>query len=179
MVNLESCATISYYDYVNIFCAESNNVPRLHFFLHESYQTNKSCQKLDWIFFFLSFKKKRHQLSYIIKLFQAFNHTIIQKFPTTFWFFIKASFHGYDWLHHWPLQLVQLPSSSFLPRFWRWRWDWNDGGGDGTFSCVWLFTTPWTAACQASLSFTISPSLLKLKVPALYKVSFPGHQPPS
>ena len=30
-------------------------------------------------------------------------------------------------------------------------------------SHVWLFATPWTAACQASLSFTISRSLLKLK----------------
>ena len=30
------------------------------------------------------------------------------------------------------------------------------------FSCVRLFVTPWTAACQASLSFTISQSLLKL-----------------
>ena len=29
-------------------------------------------------------------------------------------------------------------------------------------SRVQLFTTPWTAACQASLSFTISQSLLKL-----------------
>jgi len=29
-------------------------------------------------------------------------------------------------------------------------------------SHVWLFVTPWTAACQASLSFTISWSLLKL-----------------
>ena len=29
-------------------------------------------------------------------------------------------------------------------------------------SCVWLFVTLWTAACQASLSFTISLSLLKL-----------------
>ena len=29
-------------------------------------------------------------------------------------------------------------------------------------SCVWLFVTPWTEACQASLSFTISQSLLKL-----------------
>ena len=28
--------------------------------------------------------------------------------------------------------------------------------------CVWLFVTPWTAACQASLSFTISWSLFKL-----------------
>ena len=27
---------------------------------------------------------------------------------------------------------------------------------------VWLFVTPWTAACQASLSFTVSWSLLKL-----------------
>ena len=31
-----------------------------------------------------------------------------------------------------------------------------------SFSCVRLFATPWTAACQASLSFTISRSLLKL-----------------
>ena len=30
------------------------------------------------------------------------------------------------------------------------------------FSRVRLFATPWTAACQASLSFTISQSLLKL-----------------
>ena len=29
-------------------------------------------------------------------------------------------------------------------------------------NCVWLFMTPWTAAHQASLSFTISQSLLKL-----------------
>ena len=29
-------------------------------------------------------------------------------------------------------------------------------------SCVQLFVTPWTAACQASLSFTISQSLLRL-----------------
>ena len=28
-------------------------------------------------------------------------------------------------------------------------------------SCIWLFATPWTAACQAFLSFTISWSLLK------------------
>ena len=29
-------------------------------------------------------------------------------------------------------------------------------------SCVQLFVTPWTTACQASLSFTISQSVLKL-----------------
>ena len=31
-----------------------------------------------------------------------------------------------------------------------------------SLSCVWLCATPWTAACQASLSFTISQSSLKL-----------------
>ena len=31
-----------------------------------------------------------------------------------------------------------------------------------SLSCVWLFATPWTAACQASLSITNSRSLLKL-----------------
>ena len=31
-----------------------------------------------------------------------------------------------------------------------------------SLSCVQLFTTPWAAACQASLSFTIFWSLLKL-----------------
>ena len=31
-----------------------------------------------------------------------------------------------------------------------------------SLSCVWLFATPWTAACQASLSITNSWSLLKL-----------------
>ena len=34
--------------------------------------------------------------------------------------------------------------------------------GCSVLSCVWLFATPWTAAYQASLSFTISQSLLKL-----------------
>ena len=33
---------------------------------------------------------------------------------------------------------------------------------DSVLTCVWLFATPWTAACQASLSITNSPSLLKL-----------------
>ena len=36
------------------------------------------------------------------------------------------------------------------------------GGGVPLLSRVWLFATPWTAARQASLSFSISRSLLKL-----------------
>ena len=31
-----------------------------------------------------------------------------------------------------------------------------------SLSRVWLFVTPWTAACKASLSFTVSQNLLKL-----------------
>ena len=34
--------------------------------------------------------------------------------------------------------------------------------GQFTLSRVWLFATPWTAACQASLSITNSQSLLKV-----------------
>ena len=36
-----------------------------------------------------------------------------------------------------------------------------------SLSCVWLFATPWTAACQASLSITNSQSLLKFTSIAL------------
>ena len=32
-----------------------------------------------------------------------------------------------------------------------------------SLSCIWLFATPGTAVCQASLSFTVSWSLLKLR----------------
>ena len=39
--------------------------------------------------------------------------------------------------------------------------------------CVRLFATPWTAACQASLSFTISQSLLKLM--SIESVMPPNH----
>ena len=39
---------------------------------------------------------------------------------------------------------------------------WSRGIVVQSLSRIWLFVTPWTAACQASLSFTISQSLLKL-----------------
>ena len=42
-----------------------------------------------------------------------------------------------------------------------------------SLSHVWLFGTPWTAACLASLSFTISWSLLKLK--SIESVMSPYH----
>ena len=37
--------------------------------------------------------------------------------------------------------------------------------------CVWLFSTPWTAACQAPLSFTNSQSLLKFMSTELVMLS--------
>ena len=42
-------------------------------------------------------------------------------------------------------------------------------------SCVWLFVTPWTAACQASLPITNSWSLLKLMSIELVMPSNPSH----
>ena len=42
-----------------------------------------------------------------------------------------------------------------------------------SLSCVWLFMTTWTAACQASLSFTNSQSLLKLM--SIESVMLPNH----
>ena len=43
-----------------------------------------------------------------------------------------------------------------------------------SFSCVWLFVTPWIAACQASLSITSSRSLLKLK--SIESVTLSNHR---
>ena len=40
-----------------------------------------------------------------------------------------------------------------------------------SLSHVWLFATPWTTACQASLSFTVSWSLLKLMFFELVMIS--------
>ena len=44
----------------------------------------------------------------------------------------------------------------------RWRWWFFQIAVVLLLSHVWLFVTPWTAACQASLSFTIFQSLLRL-----------------
>ena len=44
------------------------------------------------------------------------------------------------WMRNWPIQFSSVQSLSH----------------------VWLFVTPWTAACQASLSITNSQTLLKL-----------------
>ena len=60
--------------------------------------------------------------------------------------------------------LVSNPSSPWQPPFLflsLWIWTLLVFAVQ-SLSLVWLFVTPWTAACQASLSFTISRSLLKL-----------------
>ena len=40
-------------------------------------------------------------------------------------------------------------------------------------SCLWVFATPWTTACQVSLSFAVSWSLLKLM--SIYSVTPSNH----
>ena len=61
-------------------------------------------------------------------------------------------------LHYFPLPLgsylTTLPSQELSPLF--------GGGVVQLLIHVQLFVTPWTAACQASLPFTISQSLFKL-----------------
>ena len=47
------------------------------------------------------------------------------------------------------------------------------GGVVQSLSCIWLLATPWTAAYQASLSFTIFQSLLKLT--SIESVITPSH----
>ena len=42
-----------------------------------------------------------------------------------------------------------------------------------SLSCLWVFATPWTTACQVSLSFAISWSLLKLM--SIYSVTPSNH----
>ena len=84
--------------------------------------------------------------------------------------------------HHFWMQLVRPHHWALPPKWWAIKhqkrlWPWGQGWpikscGRANYmkvfvvfqslSCVWLFVTPWTAACQASLSFTISQSLLKL-----------------
>ena len=61
-----------------------------------------------------------------------------------------------------PLEKEMAPHSSILA--WRIPWTEEPGGpqSTGSLSRVRLFATPWIAACQASLYFTISRSLLKL-----------------
>ena len=48
-----------------------------------------------------------------------------------------------------------------LPLLQTWKWS-SVQSSVQSLSCVWLFATPWIAACQASLSITNSRSLLKL-----------------
>ena len=55
----------------------------------------------------------------------------------------------------------QLKSYLFLRYQWKWLLFFISGV-DQSLSHVWLSASPWTAACQASLSFTNSWSLLKL-----------------
>ena len=57
--------------------------------------------------------------------------------------------HAYLWGRAWPPGLTMAPDADPAPVVVQ------------SLSCVRLFTTPWTVACPASLSFTISWSLLR------------------
>ena len=71
----------------------------------------------------------------------------------------------YDWSCHFPACLwLMMGTGAGLPYFWSPLVCWSSGmlSSVQSPSRVRLFATPWTAACQASLSITNSWSLLKL-----------------
>ena len=68
--------------------------------------------------------------------------------------------------YHWPRQ-------QWLERSLVGLWDPGAFVVVQSLSCVWLFVTPWTAACQASLFFTMPWSLLKLM--SIESVMPPNH----
>ena len=57
-----------------------------------------------------------------------------------------------------PCHSSKLITGSFISVF----WNTLQFSSIQLLSCVWLFVTPWTTACQASLSIINSQSLLKL-----------------
>ena len=59
-----------------------------------------------------------------------------------------------------PLLRIYLKKMKAL--VWKDTWAATFTSSVQSLSCVWLFATPWTAACQASLSITNSQNLLKL-----------------
>ena len=59
-------------------------------------------------------------------------------------------------------QLKYPSTDKWIKKLWCIYLQWNVVIVFQSLSHVWLFVTPWTAAHQASLSFTISPSLFKL-----------------
>ena len=92
---------------------------------------------------------------------------------------------GQSWNHFWMClgttghcRLWQQRQETFCtPPVHRPKWPYNcppgKGGGVQSLSCVRLFETPWTAARQALLSFTISQSFLKIT--SIASVMLPNH----
>ena len=67
-------------------------------------------------------------------------------------------FHLWEFLENIVSNLWITPKKvTAIRTIWNYQFSWVQ-----LFSCVRLFATPWTAACQASLSVTNSRSLLKL-----------------
>ena len=61
------------------------------------------------------------------------------------------------------LRFLYSPTLTSIHDYWKnHSFDWTHLGSVQSLSLVRLFVTPWTAACQASLSITNSCSLLKL-----------------
>ena len=81
----------------------------------------------------------------------------------------------------WPKYQTMSPASPVLPGWFFTTEPSGKAGHCSLLSCIQLFVTPWTAACQASLPFIISWCLLKLTSIESVMPSKPPHpqSPPS
>ena len=102
----------------------------------------------------------------------SFSPTLHVRFAGSLSFFVTQALIGWVWLtcpshtcsgnYKGKYLAFGFYGGRRLPSFTKWEFLEYKKGILLLFSCVWLFATPWTAAHQASLSFTISQSLLKL-----------------
>ena len=78
-------------------------------------------------------------------------------------FTLSAQWYSVVYIPHFSLFIICWWTLRLLPYFGRWNQCYYDiAAVVPLLSCVWLFETSWTAAHQASLSFTISRNLLRL-----------------
>ena len=102
----------------------------------------------------------------------SFSPTLHVRFAGSLSFFVTQALIGWVWLtcpshtcsgnYKGKYLAFGFYGGRRLPSFTKWEFLEYKKGILLLFSCVWFFATPWTAAHQASLSFTISQSLLKL-----------------
>ena len=87
-----------------------------------------------------------HQVTFLSIVYQGYLFSTTHQFFSFFLILVIAILTGMKWYPSVILTSIVLIICDFVVQ---------------SLSCVWFFATPWTAALQAPLSFTVSWSLLK------------------